>query len=105
MEVERGKIIEVDSDSSEDDKPIDNGATATEVMKMCEDLEKLRLRYGSVDTSLTLAHDLRKFCIHLRQETMKSMKQLTLENWFRQGTSKLSYFVAHVTYSHVAYLS
>ena len=89
MAVEKGEIIVVDSDESEDEEEaVDNGATAQEVVKMCEDLEGLCIRYGSAETSLTLANNLRKFRIHLRQEMMKGMKQTTLESWVGLGASK-----------------
>ena len=49
MAIERGDIthpIEVDSDDSEDDEPLAKQKTASEVMKMCEEMEQLCLKFG-----------------------------------------------------------
>jgi len=86
LERERGEIIEVDSSESEEDELEEKGATISKVMKMCKDLECLSLHYGSADTSLTLTRELHQFCIHLRRETVKSLKQMTLESWVQVGT-------------------
>jgi len=85
---EKGEIsqpIEIDSDDSEDDKPLAKRKTATKVIKMCEEKEQLCLKFGSSDSSVDLSRHLRKFRVHLKQETMRNAKQGTLEMYWVAG--------------------
>ena len=77
--IEKGEI-EVDSDGS-DEEGEQNGLTAAETVRMCEQLEQACLHYGDPDTSLALTNGLRKLRIHIKHELMQGLKQKTLDDW------------------------
>lgn len=79
--VEKGEIIEIESDESDEEE--EQGLTAFEISKMCQEMESLCLRHAPPDLSLDLAQHLRQFRIHLRREMTKNAKQTTLDGWIK----------------------
>ncbi|KIJ39132.1 hypothetical protein M422DRAFT_258011 [Sphaerobolus stellatus SS14] len=79
--VEKGEIIEIESDKSDEEE--EQGLTAFEISKMCQEMESLCLRHAPPDLSHDLAQHLRQFRIHLRREMTKNAKQTTLDGWIK----------------------
>jgi len=72
--VERGKILEVESDDSNKEETEEKEPTTAEMINICWEMEDLCLKYGSPETSLGLSKQLHQFHIHLRQEVDRKMK-------------------------------
>jgi len=85
MAVEKDEILEPESDNSDNGEPEELPKTSHDVMKMCEELEVLCIRFGAVETSLDLVDQLQQFCSHLRSEMCQNMKQTTLEGFWAAG--------------------
>ena len=79
MAVERGEIIEVNSDDDEDIQPV-----LPEVILFCEKLEMASITHSDADTSRELMRQLHKFRGAMRSEELKSAKQTTLNNFWQQ---------------------
>ncbi|KIJ48339.1 hypothetical protein M422DRAFT_247666 [Sphaerobolus stellatus SS14] len=84
MAVQRGEIIEIDSDGSEEEEEEENNGVESimDVISMCESMECLCLRHGKPETSLELSRALQQFRIHLRQTEMAQLRQKTLYDFF-----------------------
>ena len=78
----QGEVIEVDSGSEgENDEPL--ALSATEMIQMCEKLEKASLCSG-LESSLDVSQTLRCFHAQLVQRQVEKAKQVTLESiWQR----------------------
>ncbi|KIJ40018.1 hypothetical protein M422DRAFT_257083 [Sphaerobolus stellatus SS14] len=88
MAVQRGDIIEIDSDGEEEEEEEDNEAESImDVISMCESMERLCLRHGKPETSLELSRALRQFRIHLRKTEMAQLRQKTLYDFFGKTRS------------------
>jgi len=61
MAIERGEMIEVDSESEDEGEEAEDKLTILEVSRLCEQLEDLCLHYGEPDTSLDLNYQLQQF--------------------------------------------
>jgi hypothetical protein len=82
MAVESGEVIEVDSDSeAEDEGEADVGKA--EMIRLCQQLEGLCIKYGATDSSLDLSRQLRRFRAYLRQEELKNASQKTLDVFWK----------------------
>ena len=80
---EKGEIIDVDDSEDEDGEgDLSAGLTLSDVAQMCEKLEAACWRFGYSD-NLSLPHELRRFCGHLRRMEMKNAKQSTLDSYWR----------------------
>ena len=55
----------------------------SEVIHLCEQMERISIKYGAIDTLLDLSRGIRKLRIELRQMESARLKQTTLEQWFR----------------------
>jgi len=76
------EVIEVDdSESKEEDDPADNLSRA-ETIKLCQELEKMSIRFGGEDLSVDLSQ-LRKFRAQLQRDELTNAKQVTLEQIFK----------------------
>ena len=76
------EVIEVDdSESKEEDDPADNLSRA-ETIKLCQELEKMSIRFGGEDLSVDLSQ-LRKFRAQLQRDELTNAKQVTLEQFFK----------------------
>ena len=78
---ESSEVIEVDHSDNED---VDTGVTRAQVATLCEQLERLSIKFAS--TSLDLPKQLRKFRAHLHREDM--LKRLVMCSYLKSGTSK-----------------
>jgi len=77
------EVIEVDdSESEEEDDPADNLSRA-ETIKLCQELEKMSIRFGGEDLSVDLPPQLRKFRAQLQRDELTNAKQVTLEQFFK----------------------
>jgi DDE superfamily endonuclease len=76
--VERGEIVEVASDS-EDDEGSGPGLSNDVMMDLCRQLEVCCLDTDA-GCSLELSRNLRRFRAHLRQSELKNAKQVTLDS-------------------------
>jgi hypothetical protein len=87
ISIERGEIVEVESDSESDveDDPFPNIAL-TDAIAMCEKLEKacITLGYADGDVGLTLPQELRHFRGYLRRKESRNAKQITLTELWRK---------------------
>jgi len=81
MAVERGDIIEVDSDEDSDDEegPL---MTNAEVISLCEQLEAVCIAKGDPNTSLVLMRSLHKLRGQLRHEELENAKQTDITDYF-----------------------
>jgi len=77
------EVIEVDdSESEEEDDPADNLSRA-ETIKLCQELEKMSIRFGGEDLSVDLPPQLWKFRAQLQRDELTNAKQVTLEQFFK----------------------
>jgi len=77
------EVIEVDdSESEEEDNPADNLSRA-ETIKLCQELEKMSIRFGGEDLSVDLPPQLWKFRAQLQRDELTNAKQVTLEQFFQ----------------------
>lgn len=84
MAIERGDIMEVDSDS-EDGNEDENATpeyTFTQVFTLCQQLEDACLQFGELELSFDLSKRLRAFqaCVH--REEIHGAKQTTIDSYF-----------------------
>ena len=93
LAIEQGEIIEIDSEESGDE---DEGPTHLEIMKMCQEMESLCLRHRPPGNSLDLTQQLRRFCVHLRQEMTRNAMQATLDRWMGMGALRQSHYVTYL---------
>jgi hypothetical protein len=76
--IERGEVVEVDSDSEgddDDDPPAD--LSTAEIIRMCEQLERVALGSG-LDGALEFLRNSRRFRAQLTQADFQRAKQVTL---------------------------
>ena len=71
-----------ESDDSSDDGEDDLTETRQDVIQMCARLERLCIKYGNSETSLSLPQQLLRFRGHLRAEAFRTAKQTQLEDFF-----------------------
>jgi len=79
MAVKRGEIVEEDDEDDEDDTP---DFTVSEMINICETMEKLTLAYGNPESRLSISQGLRRFQIDLWKMQDKTVMQATLDRWF-----------------------
>jgi hypothetical protein len=77
--VKHGEIVEIEDDEDDGDDAPD--FTITEVICLCETMERLTLIHGDPESSLRLTEGLRKFRIHLRKAQNENATQTTLDMW------------------------
>lgn len=82
LAVARGKVIEIDDSDSEDKDDKEKPLSQSEVLKLCEGLEKVCLQYGSPDTSFELLHHLHTYRGQLRHEELCNCSQASLDTYF-----------------------
>lgn len=70
-------------DNSSDDGEDDLIETRQDVIQMCVRLERLCIKYGNSETSLSLPQQLLRFRGHLRAEEFRTAKQTWLDDFFR----------------------
>ena len=84
MAVERGDIIEVNSDDEEDVQPKMTPMSSSEIVLLCEKLEIACISQSHAGASLELIRHVCKFCGEMHQEELQNMKQTSLDSYFRQ---------------------
>ncbi|KAJ6622590.1 hypothetical protein B0H10DRAFT_1944496 [Mycena sp. CBHHK59/15] len=81
--VARGDVIEIDSDSDAEGEGEGEELTpemgTTEVLKLCQTLEKVCLTKGDPTQSMELSRTLRLFRGHVQREEQLNARQMTLE--------------------------
>lgn len=77
--VARGDVIEIDSDSEEEDEP---GLSLKEVVQYAEQLERVAVHSPDFKGNMELAQRLRQFRGHSQRELNKGAKQTSLESYF-----------------------
>ncbi|KAG1731309.1 hypothetical protein EDD22DRAFT_852902 [Suillus occidentalis] len=84
MAIERGDIIEVDSDSEEheEDEKTTLEYTFTEVIALSQQLEEACLQFGELGASFDLLKRLRAFRACVRREEIRGAKQRTIDSFF-----------------------
>ena len=83
MAVERGEIIEVDSDSEgEEDNDQEPQFMKAEAIRLCQQLESYSFKHSDAECSLNLSRQLRCFRGHLHQEIQKGLTQGSLDKFF-----------------------
>ncbi|KAG2366196.1 hypothetical protein BDR07DRAFT_1458750 [Suillus spraguei] len=84
MAIEKGDIMEVDSDSEDGDE--DGNATLeytfTQVFTLCQQLEDACLQFGELKLSFDLSKRLRAFRACVRREEIRGAKQITIDSYF-----------------------
>ena len=85
MAVRRGEAVEVNGGLEEEaaDEDSEPEMELSEVIHLCEQMERISIKYGAIDTSLDLSRGIRKLRIELRRMESARLKQTTLEWWFR----------------------
>ena len=85
MAVRRGEAVEVNGGLEEEaaDEDSEPEMELSEVIHLCEQMERIFIKYGAIDTSLDLSRGIRKLRIELRRMESARLKQTTLEWWFR----------------------
>jgi hypothetical protein len=85
MAVERGEIIEVDSDDEEDAQPAVTPMSSSEIVLLCEKLETACISRSHAGASLELIRHVRKFRGEMHREELQNMKQTSeLDGCFRK---------------------
>jgi len=87
MAIERGEIVEADNDDDDDgdektDDDTDLPVSTAEIMRLCEQVERLCFKHGAGESSLELPKHLRRFRAHLRHTELKNAKQTSLDSFF-----------------------
>jgi hypothetical protein len=84
MVIERGDIIEVDSDSKDGDKAenVMPEYTFTQVFTLCQHLEDACLQFGELEVSFDLSKWLQAFKACVRREEIRGAKQTTIDSYF-----------------------
>ncbi|KAG1764954.1 hypothetical protein EDD22DRAFT_951411 [Suillus occidentalis] len=84
MAIERGDIIEVDSDSEEheEDEKTTPEYTFTEVIALSQQLEEACLQFGELGASFDLLKWLQAFRACVRREEIRGAKQRTIDSFF-----------------------
>ena len=86
MAIAQGDIIEVDDSDLDSEEDMEDVPSRGEVIKLCEVLEKVCLRYGDADFSLELPRQLRKYRTKLRRDNLLNSTQTSIDNFFTQNT-------------------
>ncbi|KAH7929555.1 DDE-domain-containing protein [Leucogyrophana mollusca] len=83
LAVERGEVIEVDSDDEDDEDkaPVLSHADLT---RICEQLEVACISYGDSESSLDLSRHLRRFRALIRHDELMNARQTTLNSFWQQ---------------------
>jgi hypothetical protein len=79
--IECGELIEIDDSESKDKGP-DLEMSNREVMKLCEQLEQMCLKYAYHKENRELSAQLHRFRGRLRQEEMWAQKQVSLDHFW-----------------------
>ncbi|KAG2143163.1 hypothetical protein BD769DRAFT_1636819 [Suillus cothurnatus] len=84
MAIERGDIMEVDSDSEDGDEAenVTPEYTFTQVFTLCQQLEDACLQFGELEVSFDLSKRLRAFRACVRREEIRGAKQTTIDSYF-----------------------
>jgi hypothetical protein len=84
MAIERGDIMEVDSDSEagDEDENVMPEYTFTQVFTLCQQLEDACLQFGDLELSFDLSKRLRAFRAGVRREEIRGAKQTTIDLYF-----------------------
>jgi hypothetical protein len=84
MAIERGDIMEVDSDSEAGDKDenVMPEYTFTQVFTLCQQLEDACLQFGDLELSFDLSKWLWAFRAGVRREEICGAKQTTIDSYF-----------------------
>lgn len=83
--VRKGEVIEIEDEDSDDEDDFLN-VSRSDTIKLCDQLEKLSLKYGNSSTSLELSKQLRQFRVFLRREDLLRSTQSTLNGFVvREG--------------------
>jgi len=82
MAVARGDVIELDDSEDNSENDLEDVPTRAEVIKLCEVLEKVCLRYGDADFSLELPHQLHKYRAKLWHDDLCNSTQTSLDSYF-----------------------
>jgi len=84
--VQKGEVIEIEEEDSDDDDDDFRNVSRSDTIKLCDQLEKLSLKYGNSSTSLELNRQLRQFRVFLRREDLLKSTQSTLDGFVvREG--------------------
>lgn len=80
--VERGEVIEIDLDlESVDEAEIE--LNSSEVIRMCEQLEKVCFKHANQEENGELSRQLRQFQGQLWQEHLRQQKQVPLDHFWK----------------------
>ncbi|KAG2119173.1 uncharacterized protein F5147DRAFT_802054 [Suillus discolor] len=84
MAIERGDIIELDSDSEDgdEDENVTPEYTLTQVFMLCQQLEDACLQFGELELSFDLSKRLRAIRAGVRREEIRGAKQTTIDSYF-----------------------
>ena len=81
--VAKGEVMELDSSDDEDKGELELEASVDDVIRLCQQMEGLCLRFDSNDKSLSLAQRLCQYCVDLKRVQLTSAKQTTLEEYMK----------------------
>ena len=81
MAVRRGEVMEV-NDEPEEDHDSEPEMELSQVIQLCEKMERMSIKYGTLETSLGVSRSVRKLRIELRRMESARLKQATLGRWF-----------------------
>jgi hypothetical protein len=84
MAIERGDIMEVDSDSEDGDEAENMMPEYTfmQVFTLCQQLEDACLQFGELEVSFDLSKRLQAFRACVRREEIHGAKQTTIDSYF-----------------------
>ena len=80
--VQKGEVIEIEEEDTDDEED-DNfrNVSCSDTIKLCDQLEKISLKYGNSSTSLELNKQLCQFRVFLRCEDLLKSTQSTLNGF------------------------
>jgi hypothetical protein len=82
MAIAQGEVIELDDSDSEVKGDNEDLLPRREVMKLCEVLEKMCLRYGDLYSSIELPHHLQRYRAQVQQANLLNCTQASLDGYF-----------------------
>lgn len=85
LAIMRGEVVEVNDGVEEEvaDTDKEPEMEISEVIRLCEQMERISIKYGSPETSLDLSRRIRRLRIEVRRMEGAMLKQSTIDRWVK----------------------